>query len=185
MDVCGSGTDAADIRGYFYSQPAQSSSPQNVQWGVVPMDKFNNLIVDEESTKNIKNEQVIETVQHSNPRDDDEKPDVKKMHLDEGDQAETMEDKQQKYIPVPPGTLRELGNGNFKLTLSSYKTVNLSLFNKALYAHIWNNAASRCITLTMDEINTLLENREKIFAVFSLLQSCMSIMDQHNQAIKK
>ena len=90
-----------------------------------------------------------------------------------------------KYIPVPPGTLRELGNGNFKLTLSSYKTVNLSLFNKALYAHIWNNAASRCITLTMDEINTLLENREKIFVVFSLLQSRMSIMDQHNQAIKK
>ena len=185
MDVCGSGTDAADIRGYFYSQPAPSSSPQNVQWGVVPMDKFNHLIVDEESTKNIKNEQVIETVQHSDPRDDDEKPDMKKMHLDEGDQAETMEDKQQKYILVPPGTLHELGNGNFKLTLSSYKTVNLSLFNKALYAHIWNNAASRCITLTMDEINTLLENREKIFAVFSLLQSCMSIMDQHNQAIKK
>ena len=107
------------------------------------------------------------------------------MHLDKGDQAETMEDKQQKYIPVPPDTLSELGNGNFKLTLSSYKTVNLSLFNKALYAHIWNNAASRCITLTMDEINTLLENREKIFAVFSLLQSRMSIMDQHNQAIKK
>ena len=63
MDVCGSGTDAADIRGYFYSQPAQSSSPLNVQWGVVPTDKFNRLIVDEESTKNIKNEQVIETVQ--------------------------------------------------------------------------------------------------------------------------
>ena len=94
MDVCGSGTDAADIRGYFYSQPAQSSSPQNVQWGVVPTDKFNHLIVDEKSTKNIKNEQVIETVQHSDPRDDDEKPDVKKMHLDEGDQAETMKDKQ-------------------------------------------------------------------------------------------
>ena len=149
------------------------------------MDKFNRLIVDEESTKNIKNEQVIETVQHSNPRDDDEKPDVKKMHLDEGDQAETMEDKQQKYIPVPPGTLHELGNGNFKLTLSSYKTVNLSLLNKALYAHIWNNAASRCIKLTMDEINTLLENRKKSFAVFSLLQSHISIMDQHNQAIKK
>ena len=185
MDVCGSGTDAADIRGYFYSQPAQSSSPQNVQWGVAPTDKFNCLIVDEESTKNIKNEQVIETVQHSNPRDDDEKPDVKKMHLDEGEQAETMQDKQQKYIPVPPGTLCELGNGNFKLTLSSYKTVSLSLFNKVLYAHIWNNAASRCITLTMIEINTLLKNREKIFAVFSLLQSCMSIMDQHNQAIKK
>ena len=88
MDVCGSGTDAADIRGYFYSQPAQSSTPQNVQWGVVTTD--NRLIVDEESTKNIKNEQVIETVQHSDPRDDDEKPDVKKMHLDEGDQAETM-----------------------------------------------------------------------------------------------
>ena len=182
MDVCGSGTDAADIRGYFYSQPAQSSTPQNVQRGVVTTD--NRLIVDEESTKNIKNEQVIETV-HSDPRDDDEKPDVKKMHLDEGDQAETMEDKQQKYIPVPPGTLRELGNGNFKLTLSSYKTVNLSLFNKALYAHIWNNATSRCIMLTMDEINMLLENREKIFAVFSLLQSRMSIMDLHNQAIKK
>ena len=95
MDVCGSGTDAADIRGYFYSQPAQSSSSQNVQWGVVPMDKFNHLIVDEESTKNIKKEQVIETVQHSDPRDnDDDKPDVKKMHLDKGDQAETMEDKQ-------------------------------------------------------------------------------------------
>ena len=88
MDVCGSGTDVADIRGYFYSQPVQSSTPQNVQWGVVTMD--NHLIVDEESTKNIKNEQVIETVQNSNPRDDDEKPDVKKMHLDEGDQAETM-----------------------------------------------------------------------------------------------
>ena len=95
MDVCGSGTDAADIRGYFYSQPAQSSSSQNVQWGVVPMDKFNHLIADEESTKNIKKEQVIETVQHSDPRDnDDEKQDVKKMHLDKGDQAETMEDKQ-------------------------------------------------------------------------------------------
>ena len=92
MDMCGSGTDAADIRGYFYSQPAPSSSPQNVQWGVVTMD--NCLIVDEESTKNIKNEQVIQTVQHSDPRDDDEKPDVKKMHLDEGNQAETMEDKQ-------------------------------------------------------------------------------------------
>ena len=60
MDVCGSGTDVADIRGYFYSQPAQSSTPQNVQWGVVTTD--NHLIVDEESTKNIKNEQVIETV---------------------------------------------------------------------------------------------------------------------------
>ena len=58
--------------------------------GVVPTD--NRLIVDEESTKNIKNEQVIETVQHFNPRDD-EKPDVKKMHLVEEDQAETMEDK--------------------------------------------------------------------------------------------
>ena len=93
MDVCGSGTDAADIRGYFCSEPASSSSRQNVQWGVAPMD--NCLIVDEESTKNIKNEQVTETVQHSNPRDDDEeKPDVKKMHLVEGDQAETMEDKQ-------------------------------------------------------------------------------------------
>ena len=168
MDVCGSGTDAADIRGYFYSQPASSSSPQNVQWGVVPMD--NCLIVDEESAKNIKNEQVIETVQHSDPRDDDdEKPDVKKFRQAEGDQTETNEGKQLKYTPVPPGTLREHAKGNFKLTLSSYKTVTLSLFNKVLYAHIWNNAASRCMTLSVDEINILLENREKIFAVFSIL----------------
>ena len=90
------------------------------------------------------------------------------MHLDEGDQAETMEDKQQKNIQVPPGTLRELGNSNFKLTLSSYKTVNLSLFNKALYAHIWNNAASRCITLTMDEINTLLLKQGENFCCLLL-----------------
>ena len=183
MDVCGSGTDAADIRGYFYSQPASSSS-QNVQWGVVPTD--NPLTVDEESTKNIKNEQVIETVQHSDPRDDDdEKPDVKKFCQAEGDQTETNEGKQMKYTPVPPGTLHEHANGNFKLTLSSYKTVTLSLFDKVLYAHIWNNAASRCMMLSVDEINILLENRAKIFAVFSIMQNRISLMEQQKTTIQK
>ena len=140
------------------------------------------LIVNEQSTNNIKNEQIIETIQHSDPRDnDDEKPDVKKIRHAEGDQTETKEDKQPKYIPVPPGTLHEQANGNFKLTLASYKTVSMSLFNKVLYAHIWNNAASRCMTLTMDEMNILLENKEKIFAVFFLLQNRMTPMDQQNR----
>ena len=176
MDVCGSGNNTSDIRGYFYTPAVTSTSntdDDDVQWSVLPQNIH--LIVDEQSQTINKKEENMSTEDHPDVRDAD-KPDVKRSRLAEGEQAEVTETKP-KYIPLPPGTLREQGNGNYKLTLSSYKNLCLSMFNKSVYAHIWNNAASKCMTLSMDEMNTLLENREKIFAIFSILQSRANLID--------
>ena len=174
MDVCGSGNNTSDIRGYFYTPAVTSTSTtDDVQWSVLPQNIH--LIVDEQSQPNNQKEENMSTEDHPDVRDVD-KPDVKRSRLAEGEQAEVTETKL-KYIPLAPGTLCEQGNRNYKLTLSSYKNLCLSMSNKSVYAHIWNNAASKCMTLSMDEMNTLLENREKIFAIFSILQSRANLID--------
>ena len=175
MDVCGSGNNTSDIRGYFYTPAvtSTSSTDDDMQWSVLPQNIH--LIVDEQSHPNNKKEEDMSTEDHPDVRDAD-KSEVKRNHLAKGEQSEVTEAKP-KYTPLPPGTLREQGNGNYKMTLSSYKNLCLSTFNKCVYAHIWNNAASKCMTLNMDEMNTLLENREKIFAIFSILQSRAKLID--------
>ena len=70
----------------------------------------------------------------------------------------------------PPGTVQEMKNGNFKMILSSFKTIMMSKWKGSIYAHIWNNQL-KCMSLTLDELETILVNKEKIEGMLNILKA--------------
>ena len=95
----------------------------------------------------------------------------------------TDEDTQSKagnFKKSPPGTLREMKNGNFKMVLSGFKTITISEWKGSIYAHIWNNQP-KCMTLTIDELETILVNKDKIESLLQILKErCCQPVDSFN-----
>ena len=70
----------------------------------------------------------------------------------------------------PPGTVQEMKNGNFKMILSSYKTITMAEWKGSIYAHIWN-IQLKCMSLTLDELETILANKGKIEGMLTILKA--------------
>jgi len=69
-----------------------------------------------------------------------------------------------------PGRLYYNQSGDFRMTLSAHKSIILTQFKDKQYAYMWS-VDGRYLILTLDELNALLENRNKIYCIVSLLKN--------------
>ena len=102
----------------------------------------------------------------SNP--DVHSEDVAKIALKQVTDEET-DSKAGNFKKSPPGTVQEMKNGNFKMILSSFKTITMSEWKGSIYAHIWNNQL-KCMSLTIDELEIILLNKDKIEGLLKILK---------------
>ena len=56
------------------------------------------------------------------------------------------------------------------MLLSGFKTMAMSEWKGSIYAHIWNNQ-TKCMTLSLDELETILSNKEKIEGMLNILKA--------------